>query len=86
MAALVGLVLVSGLCLVLSLWSLAVGDRGGYATMGESAAPWRATLVVLVVYIPLHELLHLLGQPDWGAVGPERGRAVAGAAAVWGVL
>ena len=66
LAALVGLALLSGLCLVLSLWSFAVGDRGGYATAGESATPWRPVLVVLVVYIPLHESLHLLGQPGWG--------------------
>ena len=66
LAALVGMVLFSGLCLLLILWSYAVSGRGGYATMGESAAPWRSLLVVLVVYIPLHELLHLLGQPGWG--------------------
>ena len=66
LAALVGLVLLGGLCSVLSLWSFAVGDRGGYATGGESATSWRAVLLVLVVYIPLHELLHLLGQPGWG--------------------
>jgi hypothetical protein len=28
--------------------------------------PWVAVLAALVVYIPLHELLHLLGQPEWG--------------------
>jgi hypothetical protein len=66
LAGLAGLALFSGLCLLLSLWSLAVGDRGGYATMSESATPWRAMLIVLVAYIPLHELLHLLGQPGWG--------------------
>jgi hypothetical protein len=66
LAGLAGLLQFSGLCLLLSLWSLAVGDRGGYATMGESATPWGAILVVLVAYIPLHELLHLLGQPGWG--------------------
>ncbi len=66
LAALVGLVLLGGLCIGLSLWSLAVGDSGGLATAGESATPWGVVLVVLVVYIPLHELLHLLGQPEWG--------------------
>ena len=69
LAALAGLVLLIGLCLALSLWSFAVGDRGGYATAGESATSWRAVLVVLVVYIPLHELLHLLGHPGWGRSG-----------------
>ena len=66
LAALVGMALFAGLCSALSLWSLAVGERGGYATMGESATPWSAVLLVLVAYIPLHESLHLLGQPGWG--------------------
>ena len=52
--------------MALGLWSLAMGDRGDYATAGESATSWRAVLLVLAVYIPLHELLHLLGQPGWG--------------------
>jgi len=66
LAALAGLLLLSGLCVGLSLWSLMVSDRTGMATTGDSATPWRAMLVVLVVFIPLHELLHLLGQPEWG--------------------
>ena len=48
------------------LWSFAIGDLSGYATAGESASPWGAVVSVLVVYIPLHEALHLLGQPSWG--------------------
>ncbi len=66
LAALVGLALLSGLCAGLGTWSLAVGDRGGMATASDVASPWVAALIVLAIYIPLHESLHLLGQPGWG--------------------
>ena len=66
LAALVGLVLLSGLCAGLSMWSWAVGNRGGMATTGDAASPWIAMLIILAIFIPLHELLHLLGQPGWG--------------------
>ena len=65
LAALVGLVLLTGLCAGLGTWSLALGNTGG-ATANDAASPWVVTLVVLASYIPLHELLHLLGQPGWG--------------------
>lgn len=65
LAALAGLGLLGGLCMGLGLWSLALGDLG-LATAEDSATPWGTILGVLVVYIPLHELLHLLGQPEWG--------------------
>ena len=65
LAALVGLVLLTGLCAGLGAWSLAWGNTGG-ATANDAASPWVVTLVVLALYIPLHELLHLLGQPGWG--------------------
>jgi hypothetical protein len=66
LAALVGLVLLGGLCAGLGTWSWAVGKRGGMATAGDVASPWVVVLIVLAVFIPLHELLHLLGQPGWG--------------------
>jgi len=66
LATLAGLALLIGLCAGLSIWSLAVGDRGGMATAGDAASPWVAMLIVLALFIPLHELLHLLGQPEWG--------------------
>jgi Putative zincin peptidase len=66
LAALVGLALLSGLCAGLSMWSWAVGNRGGMATTGDAASPWIAMLIILAIFIPLHELLHLLGQPGWG--------------------
>jgi hypothetical protein len=59
-------VLLNGLCLAQGLWSFVIGDLDGYATASESATPWVAVVFVLVVYIPLHEALHLLGQPGWG--------------------
>jgi len=66
LAALLGLALFLGLCVGLGTWSLAVRHQAGMATAGDVAAPWGAVAIALVVYIPLHELLHLLGQPDWG--------------------
>jgi hypothetical protein len=66
LAALAGLALLSGLCGGLGTWSLAVGEWDGMATANDAAFPWVVTLVVLVIYIPLHESLHLLGQPGWG--------------------
>jgi hypothetical protein len=67
LAALAGLALVTGLCVALGIWSWVAGDRGGYTTAGESADPWIVLLVVLVLFVPLHELFHLLGQPAWGS-------------------
>ena len=66
LAALVGLVLLNGLCLALSVWSFVIDDLSGYATASVSATPWGAVVLVLAAYIPLHEGLHLLGQPGWG--------------------
>jgi hypothetical protein len=66
LAALIGLALSIGLCVGLGLLSGVLGDRRGMATAGDSAMSWWVALSVLVVYIPLHELLHLLGQPEWG--------------------
>jgi hypothetical protein len=65
LAALAGLVLLSGLCAGLGTWSLAAG-RGGMATASDAAYPLVVMLVVLATYVPLHESLHLLGQPGWG--------------------
>jgi hypothetical protein len=65
LAGLVGLGLLTGLCGGLSLLSLLIGDKG-WATASESTMSWLVMLVVLVLYIPLHEAMHLLGQPDWG--------------------
>lgn len=66
LAAVVGMAVVSVLCVGSIIWSSAIGDRGGMSTAGDAAAPWVPVLIVLVVFVPLHELLHLLGQPGWG--------------------
>jgi hypothetical protein len=67
LAAVIGLTLVGGLCVMLGMWSSKVGERGGIATAGDSANPWIVSIIVLVLFIPLHELVHLLCQPQWGA-------------------
>lgn len=66
LAALVGLALLVGLWVGLSIWSFAMGNGGGMATASEAAFPWVVMVVVLALFIPLHESLHLLGQPGWG--------------------
>ena len=66
LAALAGLALLGGLCTGLSLWSWVVANKAGMATAGDAASPWITVLVVLATFIPLHELLHLVGQPGWG--------------------
>ena len=66
LAAVSGLTVVSGLCVALGMWSWVMGDRGGTATAGDSANSWVISLIVLALFIPLHELVHLLGQPEWG--------------------
>jgi hypothetical protein len=36
------------------------------AGASDTSSPWLAPAIVLVLFIPLHELTHLLGQPGWG--------------------
>ncbi len=66
LAGLMGIALSAGLCIGIGLLSRAFGDKSDMSSTADSATPWGAILVVLVIYIPLHELLHLLGQPEWG--------------------
>jgi hypothetical protein len=65
LAALAGFALLVGLWVGLTLLSSVVGGKG-LATAGDSTMTWAVVLVVLVTFIPLHEFLHLLGQPEWG--------------------
>jgi hypothetical protein len=67
LAAAIGLTFVCGLWVMLGMWSSVVGERGGIANAGDSANPWIVTIIVLVLFIPLHELVHLISQPQWGA-------------------
>jgi len=67
LALLAGVGLLLGLCVGVSAWAWAVGDRGGTATAGESGHPWLSVTIVLLLFVPLHEFLHLLGQPAWGS-------------------
>lgn len=65
LAALASFALLGGLCVGLALLSSVVSGKG-LATAGDSTMTWAVVLVVLVTFIPLHEFLHLLGQPEWG--------------------
>lgn len=66
LAALAGIALFIGLCVGLGAWSWLAGERGGISTAGDSENSWIPVLVVLVLFIPLHEFVHLLTQPEWG--------------------
>ncbi len=66
MAALAGLALRGGLCSGLIVWSWLVQDRAGMATAGDVMSPWVAASVAIILFVPLHEFIHLLGQPDMG--------------------
>ncbi len=66
LAALIGLAVIIGLSGVIGTWAEKMGTRGGLAVAGASHHPWIVTFAVLVLFIPLHEGIHLLGQPGWG--------------------
>ncbi len=66
LAALIGLILILCLCLSLGTWASVVGDGSGMATAGESDNAWAISIVIILLFIPLHEFVHLLGQPGWG--------------------
>ena len=55
---------VLGLCVVLSFFAI----PGVEPPPGSlpPPVPWGAIVLVLLLYIPLHELLHLVLHPDWG--------------------
>ncbi len=65
LAVLASFALFVGLWVVLALISSLVGEKG-LAMAGDSTMTGWVTLVVLVTFIPLHELMHLLGQPECG--------------------
>jgi hypothetical protein len=66
LAGLAGLALLSGMCAGLGTWAFTVGDTGGMATSSDAAFSWVVMPIVLALFIPLHESLHLLGQPGFG--------------------
>ncbi len=70
LAVLIGLAVLVGLWVALGVWVAAIGNRPSLASAGMSRNPWLVTAAVLVLFIPLHESFHLLGQPGWG--GSER--------------
>ncbi len=66
LAVLVSFALFVGLFVGIVLLSSLVGGDKGLATAGDSTMAGWVTLVVLATFIPLHEFLHLLGQPECG--------------------
>ncbi len=66
LAALLGLVVMISLWVALGLFINAVGARDSLASASVSRHPWLILALVLVLFVPLHEAIHLLGQPGWG--------------------
>jgi hypothetical protein len=54
---------IMGLCLLLSYFAIPSTET---APRPHPPAPWGAVLLALLLYIPLHELLHLVWQPRLG--------------------
>ena len=66
LAALVGMVLLVILCIALGNWAAYASEKGRMAIASDMVYPWLAPAIVLIMFIPLHELIHLLGHPGWG--------------------
>src|SRR5512135_3761820 len=66
LAALIGLAVMIGLWVALGIWESVVVHRSSVATAEMSRHPWLIMGLVLVLFAPLHEAIHLLGQPGWG--------------------
>ena len=54
---------IMGLCLILSFFALSSTET---TSRLHPPAPWGAVLLALLVYVPLHELLHLVWHPRLG--------------------
>jgi hypothetical protein len=66
LVGLVGLMFPSVLCVWLVMVSVfAGGSRGGEAA-ADTAIPWGVVVVALLLFIPLHELLHAIWHPQLG--------------------
>jgi len=67
LAALAGLVLLGSLCSALSAWSWFAPNQAGMGATGDAPSPWLAVSIPILLFVPFHEALHLLGQPGWGS-------------------
>lgn len=66
LAGLIGLAFPNALCAWLSAVSLIAARNGAGEVNVETPAPWGAVLLALLLLIPAHELLHVMGHPRWG--------------------
>jgi hypothetical protein len=66
LAALVGIALLAVFCIALATWASYASEKGRMAIASDAAFAWLAPAIVLVTFIPFHELIHLLGHPGWG--------------------
>ncbi|TET51532.1 MAG: DUF3267 domain-containing protein [Anaerolineales bacterium] len=70
LAALIGLMFPNLLCSWLLLVSAVAARSGSDAASVAGPMPWGAVIVALLVFVPLHELLHALWHPK-GGLTPE---------------
>lgn len=66
LAGLIGLVFPNLFCLWLATVSVLHGGSGGGEEATSTATPWGAVVLALLLFIPLHELLHAIWHPRQG--------------------
>lgn len=66
LVGLIGLVVPNVLCVWLILTSVLVERSIGGETVVDTSTPWGAVLLALLLFIPLHELLHVIWHPQLG--------------------
>ena len=66
LAGLVGFLFPNLLCAWLIIVSLLAAQSEGTEAPVDAATPWGAVILALLLFIPLHELLHAAWHPQWG--------------------
>ena len=66
LAGLIGLLFPLVVCGWLIVVSALAGQREGGETLVHQSTPWGVVLLALLLYIPLHELLHAVWHPQLG--------------------
>ncbi len=66
LAAIAGFALLVAQCAPLAIWASFVGERTRMAVASDASSPWLVAAIVLILFIPLHEAVHLIGQPGMG--------------------
>lgn len=65
-AGLIGLVIPNVLCVWLVIVSVLAGRSEGGEAVVDTSTPWGVVVMALLLFIPLHELLHAIWHPQLG--------------------